>query len=437
MAESRTYRLIALLLFALLKMNAQNGDTLTQPAAEKISYDLYVAKSWENLSVFCDRAIGDGFDYYYMRMRAGISWYERGRYRKAIGHFKAALAFNSGDESANEYLYYSYIYAGEYEEARRLTKSFDSSFAARLGTKEFPAISAIMPEGGVKVTSNSLFQPASYASVGLSHYVERRLSMFHAATFYGQNESRFNTKQYQYYLRATVPFNNGFKLMAGFHYCYNVVTYTSSAISKITQVQLPPPPGYPPPPPGQGKYINDTTFTTSSTQQFINTFIGALTLMKQSSYFDVFAGATMASIDTVVHSQVNAGLMVYPLGNNKLSFGATAYYHSNDYFRRSYLALVPSLNIAPTGKTMISLSYLTNSGYNTFEQTGYLLNNSPDLSTSRLSASFSYQVSKKIQLYALYCYEAKRDNYRNFNYYYNAVIAGIKIFPQTHQHSRP
>ncbi|MGZ4036937.1 MAG: tetratricopeptide repeat protein [Bacteroidia bacterium] len=429
MHKSRTYLILVFALLASFYIKAGENDTLTSALVEARSYELYTQKSWPELSAFCETAIRNGFDYYYLRMRAGISYYERGMYRKAIGHFKTALTFNTNDETANEYLYYSYIYSGQYEEGRRFSKTFDSAFATRIGTKRLSPVAYCFAEGGVKLTDNPLFDPAGYTSIGLGHYLGGRASLMHAATFYSQNESRFSTRQYQYYIRATIPMKNGFKLATGFHYSYNESSYTNRYVTKITATKLPPPPSNPPAPPGSGPTVSDTTFATQTGKTFINTYVGAVTLTKQTPFIDFWVGGTLASMDTVVHSQVNAGLSVYPLGNNKLSLGATVYYHSNSYFKSSNVAVVPSLNIALSKKSVLALSYLTNSGYNTFEQTGYGLNNSPDLSRSRFSMSLSYQLYKHVQVFGIYCYEEKRDAARAFYYYYNTLIAGIKIIP--------
>ena len=208
------------LLLLLAGKSASAQDTLTAGTAENVSYQLYLRGSWDSLAVYCDRAIATGYDYYYMRMRAGIAWYKKTNYRKAIHHFEKALMFNANDDVANEYLYYCYVYSGEYDQARWLAKDFDSVFSVTAGIKKVP-VSMLLFEGGTKLSSSSLFQPVIYGHAALAHYVHDRVSLFHAFTYYNQKESRYAINQYQYYLKANVPMKKHWSLSAGAQVVYS------------------------------------------------------------------------------------------------------------------------------------------------------------------------------------------------------------------------
>jgi hypothetical protein len=81
------------------------------------SYQLYLEGNHKELNKLGKQMIESGTDYYYLRMRLGISAFNRQRYATAIEHFKKALAFNSSDTLAHEYIFFGYIYSGRNADA--------------------------------------------------------------------------------------------------------------------------------------------------------------------------------------------------------------------------------------------------------------------------------------------------------------------------------
>jgi hypothetical protein len=73
------------------------------------------------------------------------------------------------------------------------------------------------------------------------------------------------------------------------------------------------------------------------------------------------------------------------------------------------------------------LSYFTNQKNNLIENNGSLVNNSPDLTTTRYTAMANFRLNKVWSLYALYQLENKIEATNSFNYNYNLLLAGIKI----------
>lgn len=81
------------------------------------SYQLYLEGNHKELNKLGKQMIDSGTDYYYLRMRLGISAFNRQRYATAIEHFKKALTFNSSDTLAHEYIFFGYIYSGRTADA--------------------------------------------------------------------------------------------------------------------------------------------------------------------------------------------------------------------------------------------------------------------------------------------------------------------------------
>ena len=96
---------------------------------DSLTYKQYEDGRWKELTASGKQALRLGYDYYYMRMRIGISYYERKSYLNAISHFKKALEFNNNDQIATEYLYYCYLLSGKYNTADAWTGMFSKALS--------------------------------------------------------------------------------------------------------------------------------------------------------------------------------------------------------------------------------------------------------------------------------------------------------------------
>ncbi|MHC1702634.1 MAG: tetratricopeptide repeat protein [Tenuifilaceae bacterium] len=90
------------------------GDYFT---LDKLTYDQYLKGDYKNLKKTADKALLQGIDFYYLRLRIGILAYNNQRYAIAVKHFNKALDFNSWDAISREYIYYSYLLSGRKADA--------------------------------------------------------------------------------------------------------------------------------------------------------------------------------------------------------------------------------------------------------------------------------------------------------------------------------
>lgn len=420
------YWVVALLLMSLCA-RGQQGDTLTSAGVEETSYRLYLAKDWKLLGGFCDRAIRADYDYYYLRMRAGIACYETGNYRRAIRHFLKALDFNSGDETAMRYLYESYQHAGQYEEARNISRHLDTASLRITGAGRLKALSFVSVEGAVKFSdSTAKFKPAVYMQLAGQHYIKKRFSLFHALTYYGQDEYRQKIQQYQYYLSSGIPLKHRLLLSPAVHVLYNDLSVRQFVTTTTVKMppQQPPQPGQPPPQPT----VTVNTATTYVPKQ-TSAIAGALTLTQKLTYGDVSLGLTACVFDTANQYQVQAGFTLYPFGNRKLAVGALVYHHTETDYRESNLAVAPCISSLIHRKLLVSASWLRNRGGNVAESNAYLINNSIDVSLSRFNGMVEYVLSRHVNVYAVYSYDTRQEKFTRFQYHYHLALLGIKFIP--------
>jgi len=431
MHYSRTYCLI---IFAFFYSYARGQDTINSNTVEKRSYDLYMAKNWHALEEYGRVAIEHGIDYYYLRMRLGMAYYEGHNYLKAEDNFRKALTFNSGDANAMEYIYYCMIFTGRYEEARFYSKSFNEAVKEEVKVNTLPCIDAITLESGVEISdSNKSFGNLYYAQLGLEHYIGNRLSLFHAFKYSTQvsyivalpnakdstapKKNYSQLMEYEYYLKATIPFANKWVVSPAVHWL--------GVESNDTSIHPPlPPPPHPPkgyrPIPGS-KY--DSTF-------FSNYWVASVSAEKRMSCFHLLFTLTLAHVDSNTSVQEQLSLDYSPFGNRNLILGIGILPHTQNGFSSNYMAVNPYLQIRPAKNLTISASYLANQGFNVIQYDGYSVDNIHDLTTSVWSATAEYQFAPVFSFYATYQLINEENTNKNFTYNYTLLAAGIKILPK-------
>lgn len=410
--------------FVVMIMLVNKGisqDTLTTVNVEQKSYQLYLDKNWSELIKFGNKAVHEGYDYFYLRLRIGIGYYEKKNYNSAEGHFRKALSFNSADELTQEYLYYCYLYVGRYEEARLLSKGFSTTLAEKIGTNKQSRIGFILLEGGTKITdslayydknkktNSNYFNSPIYFQLGLNHYTKNKLSVFNALTYFNQQTFVNQVRQFQYYLKVTIPTKKTWLISPALHWI-NIKT--------ITDAKVPPPKMGPPRPPGQ-----------TTTSILSNYFVGSLLIQKNIRKFTLGLGTTVSNMNNVTQF-INYGSLAYSLlGNSKLVFGCTGYLHTEDSYSSTNMAIVPFIYTQPAKWLAFKLSYFSNEKRNILEDNGYLVNNSGDLTTSRYSALVNLTLNKHVSIYGLYQLENKYEGVQGFNYRYNVIVGGLRITP--------
>lgn len=305
---------------------------------DKQTYELYLDKNWKDLIPLGKNGLDNGFDYFYLRMRIGIAYYEQGNYRRAIPHFRKALTFNSKDQNANEYLYYSYLFSGRDADAISLSEKFTVNLKEKLGIKkvtgfksfsvyntysfntnkekldeaEFPDESVTLGWQNIKLNYNQ-FQ------VNFEHMVSPKLSISHG---YGYlKKQRYNLvqidgtnqvypdetyKQIQAYISGNLFIAKGLTTGLTLHY-----------------INLRP-----------LIYIETTGFgggagIISSQTNPSHNFAGYFSLNKNLGLFTFGLGLGAANLNDNIQIQKDLTFSVFPLGNLNFYLFSKATHHSD------------------------------------------------------------------------------------------------------------
>jgi len=142
-------QLIFMWLLSGLPSQAAEGDNINY---ETLTLRLYYEQNWDSLLLMGEEAIDKGHDYYYMRLRVGEAAFYKQRYVRAARHFEKAQAYNSLEDYAIGFLYKSYHYSNQKNEARLLLGKIPKEQALKIGKADY--MPTLYLETGPAFTNN-------------------------------------------------------------------------------------------------------------------------------------------------------------------------------------------------------------------------------------------------------------------------------------------
>lgn len=339
-------------LFSQSKYNSKTVDSET--------YYLYIDKKWKPLISEGKEALKNNIDFFYLRMRLGIAYYEQGKYIKAAEHFNKAYNFNQYDTLCNEYLYYSNLFSGRKKQAGLFVDRISRERKNKLGIKKYLFINANLSStyifnqdfenikknniGGIdKIFGEQLiFQNLDLYNISYGLNLSKRISFYNSVCKLHINktkqilyesdlyEFKNDVDEYQIYFRLNYLFNNDFKINAAINTIFTKQTLTSLQEIK-TLVNVP------------FKFVDNIThqivndtiynfpeFSYDFFDFYKNTWswVGFIGLSKSFSIFDINLFSTYSNINNGRQFQLGGSLKVYPLGNTNLYLSGEFIYQS-------------------------------------------------------------------------------------------------------------
>lgn len=409
------HRLIIILTFFLLgSVELKAQDSLMESkdnrlaeieAANIISYDYYMRQDWQLLILFSEKTIKKNIDFYYLRLRLGIAYYELKKYRTALHHFEIAYNMNDSDELLKEYIFYCYVFTEQYPHALKFSKKFSAPTLQKTKMDEPSPVYFANAEGGLKFSSDeNLYKTMNYVQAGAGFRLGRAVTAYAAFTGISQQMFYGTLSQQQFYVTVNLPVKRSWTISPAFHF----INYTFSDLT----VSSPPTPGYPPPPlpnyDGSG-------------------IVASIALNKSWKDFVLAGSIGYSTINKAKQYQHHLGLSWFPLHNNKLMINGNVILFSND--SGTTFKPVPSIGgkLYITSKTAISASYTSFGIKNFSEQNAYLVNNSDDITHERIQAGLDWNFYRNISVYGHYIYESKTETVNEKAYNFNSGIIGIKL----------
>lgn len=400
------YRYLILILVLASQLNLVAQEVKNFNYYDDRSLTLYEEGQWEQLIPLGKEALQQGHDFYYLRMRIGIAYYNLDRYKLAINQFDQALEFNNSDPVALEYLYYSYLFSGRDADALTLYKQ-NQEHLEKTNAQPTKLIKGIYTEGGFKFSDNQVDEVGNigFFHAGLSHQITAGLNVYQGYTRLSQQFSAFTEvetggngpgpgsggttrvenkvthSQDEYYIRGSLRLAKGWLLIPAYHYQAFADSLDNQAVSI-----------------GLTKHVGIASF---------------------------YGAAGFSTINDSDQTQWTLGATVYPFAN--LNFYLQTNYTLHDQDGEQSNILYHKIGGRIMNETWLEAYYGWGDMYNFSEMDAFYVQNIPDIIESKTGVTFIRVLGQKHKLLVGYVLENKKQFDTGKTYKHHAIYAGLNI----------
>ncbi|TRZ73143.1 MAG: hypothetical protein D4R97_05245 [Bacteroidetes bacterium] len=456
----KSFVVLFLVFFLLLTVSSKAGTKLDFKTVDMLTYRCFEEKKWDSVIVVGKQALHQDIDYYYLRVRLGIAYFEKQKYIPASLHLRKARQFNSGDPMVSDYLYRAYLYTNRNEEANILKATFPVEDRETTGSKS-GTLELVHFESGYTLSSDNapknlptlmghdsiygeqdLYGNSLYNNLGLKVNISNRVSISMAYNYlnftktkyiqYGKAEDhligitdtiggkkynykfpwviydtsfRYHVSQHEVHLGATVTFPDGFKIIPAIHWI-NVSYPMINSRFRMDSIQ-------------------DTAFYTSVDNVYhtfpfartsysfdrkdtsFNNWVAALTITKDIGFFNIGVSGSWSNLNN--KNQIQAGLILtyYPLGNLNFYGTSTVTGFFQGKETRLLLSQVVGAKVAPWLWLEGNFYYGDYTNANIFN--GSIVYNNTGIIDYRAGANLVFVINKHIFLSLIYQYFRKEN----------------------------
>ncbi|MCF8379904.1 MAG: hypothetical protein K9H49_10030 [Bacteroidales bacterium] len=377
---------------------------------DSLSYQQYLYEEWNGLIKSTRTAYKNDIDYYYLRMRTGIAYYEKHRFMLAEKHFKKAEKLNDIEKINKEYIYYSKLFAGKQADAYRyyynneyyLKKAVDlkkkdlSSFSIDAvyfynPVKDPASLFVEFNNSGPSNGEQLLTLNYRFVNFKLVHDISDNLRLIHGGSFLNKNSYYYSLydnnlisseitglNQIQYYGGLSLTPADGLTVTASSHF----IRYSFPA----------------------------NYFGRGASATYIPGFAGNFSSSRISAYkylglFNLGGGLSYSSLNFKKQFQKDGRLVFYPLGNLNLYTVSSLLMVSEDDKGevQNYTGFKQELGFKTFGNVWFEAKYQGGEIKNFTDHDGFSIFNSNDTQTSRYDFSLIHAGQKtNIRLIASY-----------------------------------
>lgn len=431
---------VSILLFWVASSLAEGIPDFRQ--VDTTTYGLYSRQQWAELVEAGNEYLRYGYDYYYLRMRLGIAWYEMENYLKSVTHFNRALTFNSGDTLAYIYLYYAYLELNWQDAANRILGFLPESIAGRLTINRLDPLERIYLETGPLISSGKavnsnlnldgdddvygdiqLIRDSWYSGLGMFIRVRPclRMQVSYMNLFQGRTTQVMSgdsllfdrdlpVKQHQFYLSPTFRFGKGFSLSPAFHY----LDITWRRITSSYDIE-------------SKRFV----FDEDTIRQ--QDYVVSVHLARSVSLFKLSLTGAYANLNELDRYQAEFALTYYPQGNLDLYAHSVIRYVRG---REDHLLFSETAGLKIVKGWWLEASATFGQTEEFFENNGYIVYNLPEDLLFKWGAQTCYQINDRLMVSLKY--ENLYRESRFLQYVDNSEVSGEYIpeyKPYTyHQH---
>jgi hypothetical protein len=423
------------ILFFTLLQNSYAQKIANSAIVEQESARLYYNQDWKKTGAYTEKAIKEGYDYYYIRMRAGISYFEQKKYVKAISHFQKALFLNS-DTLTQEYLYYSYLFSGRAAEAKVLTKTFSDNLIKKINPPKNKIIESVYVEGGVGLANlennyqtididgafniygeATINKTMRYLHAGLNHQLTNNLSLYHGYSNISielLRKIKINDKdtldsykltQHDYYISANTQLKH-FSVAPAFHFINVGFGRLNASYNAL-----------------QYKYV----FTKKDTS-FVN-YVASVMLSKSAGVFTYGLSSSYAQLNSFNQLQVGLSASYLPLANNNL-YGTTNVVLLNEN-NENRIIVAQKLGAKIISRLWVEAAITYGNLQNYNENNAFVVFNTGDKILYKYGVALIAPLHKNIELSIRYDRFNRESNYYRMNNLLNIETVAVNYTTQT------
>ena len=458
-------RFILIILLISLASLSGTANNLDFPTADMLTYRYYQEKKWDSVIMIGKQALRQDIDFYYLRVRLGIAYFEKQEYLPAATHLKKARQYNSEDPVIANYLYYAYLYSNREEEAALLLPSMTKE-ARQSAKMKNGIVREVHAEGGYTISSDrnpgnlatlmgsdsiygeqDLYGNSMYSNLGLKLRVSNRVGLTLAYNYlnfnktkyiqYGRNEAhldtivnnvfsddyfysypwkihdtafRYHVIQHEGYVSSTIMLPGQIKISPAVHLIH--VSYpainTSFRTDSVSDTAY-------------YSYIDSTyhlfrypkiEYSFSEKDTSFNNWVVSLELSREFGNFNIILNGSWSNLNGKKQKQVGLSLSYFPLGNLNF-YGTTAvtgFFQGKD--KRMLISQVVGAKFTPWMWGEANFYYGDYTNANIFN--GAVVYNNSDIIDYRGGATLIFVVGKHIRLSLIYQYFRKESK----QYYY-------------------
>lgn len=336
-------RTILILLATFYSIGAFAQNELTYETVDSITYQQYLKKDYKNLKETGNKALKKEIDFYYLRTRLGIAYYETKNYEKSLIHLKKAYAMNPSEAILKEYYYFSLLYTLRTSDAYDLASGFSKELQSKIGFKKqninFESSFDRVGITAIAITNNNnskekndILGDGTYAETTLQNnsyignlYIENsisnRLKIYNSLSYLtikstGIVQTPISDSEIRHYNNTNLNYTLG-------------ATYT---IKELFQINL-----FGSFHKEQSNYLTAELDTVNSSIRYFdnpykfNSFSTGVTLSKRIRNLGISASLSTSNFSDKRQYQYGASLLWYPFGNtNFYSKSSFIYLLNND-----------------------------------------------------------------------------------------------------------
>ena len=329
----KTFILILLVLIPLKNLTGQQPMTFIE--ADTSTFRAYLDSDWDRIIEVGTTAIDNGIDYYYLRLRIAYAYFMKGRYQKAIPHYKKLLEFSNNDPTGLEYLYYCYRYTARDADAEKLAGRFTPALKnflgkedrkpltgiginSTFGTGADPSLKDDVSQTAPQDIDGSQILPNSFMNFNfeISHGIQRSIIVHHSANLLNKDEYAFavvnstpyisesqKIRQFSYHLSADVTPVEGLTLSPLFSY----INYRVPIFYEY----------------GAGSGNKRSVYSYDSHSELVT----GIKLEKNLGIVTLSLAGSLSNLNLSKQNTAAASLTILPLGNLNLYLTANGYLH--------------------------------------------------------------------------------------------------------------